>query len=582
MRKFTFVTLAALMAATLTFAQGNLRSQLTAPQGIQMNQRAAQRDMTAQQRHQMMMGQKPAATAKAPRRAGIEEQPEGTAYELFASYSGLFYNWLYGWTDATTDAGKMTIVEGTDGNIYIQGLTPYAGLDVYYWVKAERAEGDTVVIRQQPTGYYEDYYGGVHEYEIARIAYEYDEATEAENIHRADNPDIKMLYKGNGVLENIDEMKAEAGGVPPYIYGSVYWYEAEEDDDYESGYHTNNEYYWNLSTKINDEKYFEPSADATIEQMIVTYKNVNSLSSKMIDVAFEDDAVYLKLYTRTPGWVKGRIEGDKVVVDNQQYLGYDEYYGTFEWAHTATVETLLDDSDAENPRYYDYGTITDQTVFDYNAETREMSTTAAIYIDGKRYAIYYAAYFNEINIKYFVETPAVPADPEIDYWWEYDESFENAELDYHINATGVNGEYLLPEKLSFMVYVDNEPFVFETAEYEDLEEDLEEIPYGTSVYGIRSDDYLLLFFQPAENVGLQTIYRGCDVEMRSNIVWYDVNTGETTTEPYDNITVGIEGITEHRSDVSRVFDLQGRSVKAGARGLLLMNRDGKMVKVVRK
>ncbi len=579
MRKITLLAVAALFGATTSFAQANLREQLNARQGLKMNHPTSQRDATMQQRQQLMQTQTVAAKTKAPRRAGIEEQPEGTAYELFASYSGLFYNWLYGWTDATTDAGKMTIVEGTDGNIYIQGLTPNAGLDVYYWVKAERAEGDTVVIRQQPTGYY--VYGGVHEYEIARIAYEYDEATEAENIHRADNPDIKMLYKGNGVLENIDEMKAEAGDVPPYIYGSVYWYEAEEGDDNESGYYTNNEYYWNLSTKINDEKYFEPSADATIEQMMVTYKNVNSLSSQMIDVAFEDDAVYLKLYTRTPGWVKGRIEGDKVVVDNQQYLGYDEYYGTYEWAHTATVETLLDESDPENPSYYDYGTITDQTVFDYNAETKEMSTTAAIYIDGERDAIYYAAYFNEINIKYFVETAATPADPEIDYWWDYDESYESAELDYYINATGVNGEYLLPEKLSYMVYVDNEPFIFETAEYEDLEEDLEEIPYGTSVYGINAN-YLLLFFQPAENVGLQTIYRGCDVEMRSNIVWYNVNTGETTVEPYENTTVGMKGITEQRTGDSSIYDLQGRRADASARGLLLVSKDGRMVKVVRK
>ena len=118
MKKFTLVTLVALMATTLTFAQGSLRSQLTAPQGMQMNQRASQRDMTAQQHRQTMLGQRPAAIAKAPRRAGVEDQPEGTAYELFASYSGLFYNWLYGWSDATTDAGKMTVIEGTDGNIY--------------------------------------------------------------------------------------------------------------------------------------------------------------------------------------------------------------------------------------------------------------------------------------------------------------------------------------------------------------------------------------------------------------------------------------------------------------------------------
>ena len=564
-----------LFATTAVFAQPTLRqSRHAAQQPRAIQQQVKQKDVRAEQRHELMAGQK-AVMNKAPRRAGIEAQPEGTVYDLFGSYSAMYYSWWYGWIDGSTDTGMMTLVEGTDGNIYIQGLTPYTGLDTYYWVKAERGEGDTITIAKQPCGYYTSYYGDVHEYEIARIAYSYDEESESEDIHMADDPTIKMLYKGNGVLQTIDEMNNDEGDIPSFIYGPVEWYDADEENEIAAGWYTNNEYYWSLSTAVNDEEYAEPSADATIEQMLLSYKNADADKAKMIDVAFEGNTVYLKLYTRTPGWVKGTIEGDKVVVANQQYLGYDSYYASYEWAHTATTEMLYDEDYSE---YYDQGTITAQTVFDYNAETREMSTTGSIYIDGKSDEIYYAEYYKAPTIKYFVETAAVPADPTIAYWYDYDEAYESAELDFIINTVGTNGEYLVPEKLSYKVYVDGEPFVFATDEYY-VEEDMEEIPVDfTDGYGIGSG-YLLLFFQPAEKVGLQSIYRGADVEKCSNIVWYDIATGETSVE---DTTVGVKGIVENDKRQTAVYDLQGRRAGSNAKGLLLMSNGQKMVKVVRK
>lgn len=583
MRKFTLIAVAALMAATATFAQGNLRNQLNTRQGMSVNQRVSQKEVRADQRQQMMQGQK-AVNAKAPRRAGIEEQPEGTVFELFASYSALYYNWFYGWQDASTTAGKMTLVEGTDGNIYILGLTPNAGLDVYYWVKAEKADGDTIVVRQQPSGYYEDFTGGIHEYEVARISYSYDAETEEEEIRLADDPDIKLLYKGNGVLETTDEMNS-ADNLPPFFYGSVYWYEAGEGDENPSGYYTNNEYYWALTTTVNTEVYNEPSDAATFEQMIIKYKHVDTFYSEPVTVAFEGNDVFFKLYERAPGWVKGTIDGDKVVVKNQQFMGFDDYYGLYEWAHTATVEIAVDDSNPDDVYSYDLGTIVDEIVFDYDAETKTMSTTGAIYIDGERDRIYYAVYFNQPTFYFFKEVPAVPADPIIDYFWAYEDYYESAELDFTIPTTDVDGNYITGEKLSFKFYVDNEPFVFETSEYGDLEADAEEIPYGTVIDGIGTR-YLLIYFQPAQNVGLQTIYRGGGVENRSNIVWYDVNTGEITVEPYDN-TVGVKGIVDTASTAAEAYDLQGRRATETQKGLLLktvVTADGtqKVVKAIRK
>jgi len=583
MKKFYLLAVAALFLAASTSAQRALPLRQT------VSEQHSRQHVRSQQKAVRADAAKHLASAKAPRKAeGLTAQPEGTAYDLLAAYSGLYYNWYYGWQDGSTDNGRLQLVEGTDGNIYIKGLTPNAGLDEYYWVKAVKGEGDTIVIAQQPTGYYEDYLGDIHTYDIARISYSYDDATEEEDISLADAPAIKLLYKGNGVLQTPQEMNASGTDIPPFIYGPVFWYEAEDDDDYPSGFYTNDEYYWNLSTRVNTETYAEPQAGTAIEEMILNYENDGEKKSKLISVAFEgSDVVLLKLYERVPGWVKGTIKGDKVVIENGQYLGYDSYYETFEWAHTATVETLYDEKYDE---YYDQGTITSRLVLDYDATTRTISTTeGAIFIDGKKDAIYYAEYYSNPTIKYFVEVAAVPADPTISYWWDLD--LENgywAELDFKISNTEADGDFIQPDKLSYVIYVDGDIFEATADDEYGVDEPLSEFPYGfRDSEGWIGTTFFCFPFQPAETVGIQAIYRGAGVEQRSSIVEYDIATGETTKKPYDNTATGVRGIDNAGGDAAVVtYDIAGRRVQTGTHGLLLQSRrtaDGTrhVVKVIR-
>ena len=116
-----------------------------------------------------------------------------------------------------------------------------------------------------------------------------------------------------------------------------------------------------------------------------------------------------------------------------------------------------------------------------------------------------------------------------------------------------------------------------------------EIPFGW--YDANYDIYLSFFtiyFEPAKNVGIQSIYRGAGVERRSNIVYFDLATSQIVTEPWNDETVGIAP-AQTSTDVKAVsyYDATGRRVNADAKGLIIKSvtlSDGTLqnIKVINK
>lgn len=87
-------------------------------------------------------------------------------------------------------------------------------------------------------------------------------------------------------------------------------------------------------------------------------------------------------------------------------------------------------------------------------------------------------------------------------------------------------------------------------------------------------------------MGLQAIYRGAGEKYRSNIVMYDIESGQVNI--IENAGSGIEAISQ-KNVTSRceMYDLQGRRVNGNARGIVIqrmMQADGTMkaVKTIRK
>lgn len=564
MKKFTLSFIAALLAVFSASAQSD-------PKPIQaFNPKTMARTM-----QQLPAGQPAARIARAADASTILfEQPEGTLYDnMVASYGGYSMNWLYGLMDVSTDGGMAKIVDGADGNVYIYNLP--TSLNAGSWVKAERAEGDTLVIHRQLIDQREGN-DAVYDYYITKLVWEWvdEEAGEGRFVEAQGDTDIKLIFS-NGVLtsteENIDPF-VEGN----YAIGAVYTTDGEKFT-WEGA--TN----WNIRFEALTDEPIQLPAGAELETITVSYSTPTGVSTAdQVKCAFVGDDIYLLI---SGAYIKGTISGDKVIFKSGQYLGI--YYGAYHLFFVGEHYFPIVDEATGNTQYG--AELLDELVFDYDAANRSFKTDEVFVINvGKQTTRLYLTALVAPYFYFFEEVPATPADPTItNYNATLSEYGYNA-LQFRIEATDTDGNFLVPEKLSWQAYIDDEPFIFTPDDYEGLTEEMEEIPYGwyDSNYDIYTS-FFTFYFEPAKNVGIQTIYRGAGVERRSNIVYFDLATSQIVTEPWNNTETGIASASTAATQAVTYFDAAGRKVNADAKGLVIKQvtlADGtlKTVKLIRK
>ncbi len=560
MKHFTLLAALILTAATSAFATGheritqhldrhNLSRHTALTQRASAERLARTADVTSARK----------AKASASRAAAITRQPAGTLYaNVMASYAGLAYSWLGGFYDSSSDASAMDIVEGTDGNIYIRGLAPELSTTRDYWVKAE-PDGEGYVIKRQPIGEYEGYYSTTVYY-VARMVYDEQEGF----VEEDSNTDIHVTY-ANGVLCTSAEM---ADG--DVAYGIVYY------DDEDAEWYWDGSAYWALSTAVQTDVYAVAPEGSEVEQRVLMYKSGGESYIQTVDFVQAGDKVYLHPYDDVPGWIVGTVDGDSITVASGQYLGVDENYGRHSYLHVSQTALTLNEDEPDYPYWYDkLVEMLDYEVFAIDTATGTITGTHTLTIDASKNDFYSIALYNEPSISIFHEVAACPADPEVTFFYNYDNDYGYGLVDFHIPTTDVNGEYITPSKLSYVVYFDDtsEAFEFDTDDYENFEEAMTEIPYDFTddwdIYDYAGDKEVSFYFTIAQLVGVQSIYRGAGEEHKSNIVVYYVNTGESATIAVDDPLSSVRSATVKSVATESLTDIAGRSVGANARGLLI-------------
>lgn len=518
------------------------------------------------------------ATNKAPRLAdakeGVVEQPEGQLFEnLVYNYSSSSYDW---WTEqmisGDVKGGVISIVEGTDGNLYIKGLLPDLYVEEEFWVKAENTEGNTYVIRPQAAGTVFNY--ETEEYETQNIMLVEIEEFENGSIwyHQAENPDITFTYEGQGRLYSTGEVNGDYEMTPAKAIGII-----TESSSSETTEHALWDYYsglvWNVDIAPSADVINELPADVTAGELIIK----SPYGAGPIPGVFTDDAVYFILNENSPGWIKGTIEGDKVIVPGGQYLGVDQANNRHVYLGTATyVESEIDGESVLDP------TISESIIFQYDAQQKLIDGTGymAIITNGKALTtddlFDYNFYVNDPIIYEFQEVPAVPADPIINGWYDWLDWNGRSQVDFTLPLTDVDGNYITSDKLSYIAYADDNLFTF-TPDVYAIDEPMTEIPYNFSGTDYEfGSSWFYFYTNPTKNFGIQSVYRGGGVENRSNIVWYSL---------VPNAISEIDGTADIVSET--FYDAAGRVVKPDTRGFIIKTQilsDGsrKTVKYINK
>ncbi|MDO4161080.1 MAG: hypothetical protein Q4D41_11540 [Prevotellaceae bacterium] len=495
----------------------------------------------------------------------ITEQPEGTLYKNmnYNSYSYYVY-WGYVFY-GSVEFYARNIVEAADGSVYLEN--PFSSLLTNSWLKGEKGEGDTIVVKLPQLIYEEDYYGEHYSYYASKLNYDSEQGWYYQDT---DDNELKFIWRNDSLVLATDAMLGLVNTDGEWTgYG-------EEDICVTTIPFTANTLPDDVS--LNDyviKSFSSDDADATYTGSIIKAGAKGSdfyISGVASD--YISDAV-----------IKGTISGSNITIDPIQYLGVD----TVDMLHAFSVSADITDVYYEDYDYwYETAAISsDPIVFTYDDATGAYKSEKDWLINVGYTSVSALDYYRNPEFLPFIEVAATPADPTISSYNLLDESYGYgyAYMYFDVYTTDVDGNFINPNKTFFNIWIDDELYTFYPDEYVYFTEELTDVPVnytdGWDLYVSGTTHTLYLWTTGFEKIGVQTIYKGGDETRKSNIVYYNVETGDITT--------GIKSVEGTNGDVKSVkyIDLSGRMVSNPDKGIYIKSitySDGttKNVKVINK
>ena len=506
----------------------------------------------------------------------ITEQPEGKLIDnMLLSYRG--YNCLGAPVYELQNAGIANIVEGTDGNIYINNLFDYE-VFAKSWVKATRGEGDTIVIQRQLV-HTNLYNGELEKLWITKYrTWTEDEVnpqtgkTRTVIKYEQTYDDIKMIYK-DGVLSSCDDYNRglDDNAMSPYGIGCAYYSQGS--------FYKDLFVMWNVKVRPLNATMSQPADYDHADCYQMTFYQGTTNYVEFIDAVQQDDKIYLKLFDDLEGWVVGTIDGDKVTIASNQYLGH--YRTTAN--HGNNFHMFCHVGQAYLQSGSDEWTMADKIELTYDAETRAIKAQENdfISIDGAPDDVYYLIYFKTPELTIFNDVPATPMDPQFLTYADLLEESGSCNFGFILPPYDTSFASINPKKMYYNVFLDYDttPFELDPEDYL-IDEPITDIYYYADIKnhnGAQWVGYMDVWgnkvhimrygFQPSQSVGVRTVYTGGGERRYSKILWYDVTTKETSYQ--DDTTTGIDSTLDTDVASVRYHDIAGREVTPATKGLIV-------------
>ncbi len=461
----------------------------------------------------------------------IDQQPQGQSRFYTIQGQG-WYKYIF-WTideEYAARAGQM-VFDGQD--VYIRDIVN--SLDYGTWVKGSLSQdGKEITIPVDQWLFYDNAYqqGGI----LCAIN---QKDSNSDPVIDEERTQIKLLVQDDGTI--VSEADNSADG---YAIGAQWEGEWISEGSYNLVY---SEYGESLPVLPDD-------IEACAERYAITYlDNYFTESGKFVNVAFVDDYVYVNnlFEGASNDWIKGKIEGEKVIFEADQFLGifsnYFIYFVPAELQYSAQDDTY-------------YLICQQQIELEFDSATKTISGTGVLLaMTGKLGSTdcYFVDLFIDPSIYEYEEKLSRPADPVISNLVYYQE-LQYGYISTSIAPFDTEGNFLNPENLYYSLYTDNDQlFVFTPDCYDYLDQSISEIPYlYTDNWDIYERGQFIYFYElDFDRIGIQAIYKSGGQEARSHIVYYGVSA-------QDEIQIDT---VRHPIDTSYI-DIMGRKVEAPANG----------------
>lgn len=453
---------------------------------------------------------------RAPRHVSIvTDQPEGEY--LLMSRSGEAYGASIFGVFYTEVSGKVAeVVFGADNKVYMKDIITQFSTGT--WIEGTLS-GSTITF-QFPQPIYEES-GTTYYATMMKLS---------NNTYVKDNSNQKLTFSYNKDKGTITSTSTLANG--NRVVGL-----ADEDGSW-TGFAD-----WNMKLTTFKETPAEAPEGLETSYYAITAPDV---VGSIAQVGFKDNEVWVKgIYADMPdAWIHGTIEGNKAKFPSGQYLGPDLTTGYFQYLMSAKMEEIYYEEYDET--YTTYILNNDDITFDYDPQTKEFTNSSCFLINAGTDAVYYSVAFDKASLKPFVEVAATPKTPVwndiVEYGFDYFYNYQYGwgVFDFDILTEDIDGNYILPEKLSYLIYtrVNGEEKAYEFSAYDHIyqpELTMTEVPFNYTdnwdfvVNGTNRNIYY--FNGGAEAYGVQAIYRGAGEERRSEIAWYETPSLFTDIQP---------------------------------------------------
>lgn len=517
-------------------------------------------------------GQPRRFTTRSDNDALISERPEGTT-KIYARSGDAYLAFFGGIVPETQDGKSLETVVAPDGQtIYFKNILSTNPTDTYV---EGSIDGDKVSIPSgQMIAWDDEMDYGVVVAVGELYSYEEDGKTYLGYKESETKTSIDFTVGSDGVMRLDPDFKIPTDGTYPQFVVTGFW----SDDNQWVG-----DSDWNtIYIPFNEEVALFPDvieiSDYSLRHVDPDPYYGGELTFELLKGGIKDGKFYLAgLNPSAPDavWVGDisattGVEGTTFVTfPANQYMGIAEERFAYTLGGTYSYHTEYDPNYQQEITTLEFTPVGDLT-FIFNSdegsltpaeEQSWLALNSGRWTEGDemREIVIYA----DPKISPYAEKTATPATPVIQDVGDYYEMGGYIGLNCFIPTEDVEGGYIDPDKLYYIIYVDSEdnPYVFTADEYPNVAsldgaESIIEVPYNfesTDANGyegiLPEANQVYLNIPLPERLGLRSVYYGGDVRTVSDIFWYgdESSVSEIRTNGSEQI-YGIDGTIRQRME----------------------------------
>lgn len=435
---------------------------------------------------------------------------------------------------AKMEGSACNIVLGDENKVYV--YNPITQYDTYSYIVGQR-DGDTITFHTPQivdVQYNEDYTESTNIY-ATKFRKKKLSATSYTFVADSVNTDLKYVIKGDSISlvggDSIMLALANAEGT----WGG----------------------YGNAGDVLR--KFTDTTVEVPADAEELTYAmKCSDGTGKGVSVVFKDNDIYIKgiASAHPDSWVKGNIVGSTITIPSMQYLGLNETYGYYFYLAGAKRKEVYDPSD--DVTYIEYELVPNITMT-LEEKSRTFKTDLSLLYNAGNGILSYDAAYDSPEFSPFNDVATTPATPIISTYMEYNEDAGYGGLIFTLPTEDVNGNWINPEKMKYIIYGDDKAYEFTTDLYTGIEENMTEIPYSFTDdldFTLQDGEHIVYLYEGGfSKMGVQSVYYGGGERTVSPIVYQ--------TSDGIKVKTSVPVTTEF-------YDLQGRRLTNPTLGLTIM------------